>query len=83
MDATAFELSAQQREIDERGRAFGEKWAPHAIDIDRDDVAPLAEMVRDSVDMGVAGITIPTRYGGQGLTALGFLAGRRGGRVAR
>jgi alkylation response protein AidB-like acyl-CoA dehydrogenase len=29
-------------------------------------------MVRDSVDMGVAGITIPTRYGGQGLTALEF-----------
>jgi alkylation response protein AidB-like acyl-CoA dehydrogenase len=72
MDATAFELSPQQREIVERGRAFGEKWARHATDIDRDDAAPLSEMVRDSVDMGVAGITIPTRYGGRGLTALEF-----------
>ncbi|MEU7817630.1 acyl-CoA dehydrogenase family protein [Pseudonocardia sp. NPDC049154] len=72
MDASAFELSAQQRELAERARAFGQKWAPHATTIDRDDAAPLGEMVRDSVEMGVAGITIPTEYGGQGLSAFEF-----------
>lgn len=72
MDASAFELSPRQREIAERARAFGEKWAPYATAIDREDSAPLDEMVRDSVEMGVAGITIPTDYGGQGLTALEF-----------
>jgi alkylation response protein AidB-like acyl-CoA dehydrogenase len=72
MDASAFELSPPQRDLAERARAFGEKWAAHATTIDRDDTAPLAEMVQDSVDMGVAGITIPAEYGGQGLTAIEF-----------
>ncbi|WP_060577391.1 MULTISPECIES: acyl-CoA dehydrogenase family protein [unclassified Pseudonocardia] len=72
MDASAFELSPAQRDLAERARAFGEKWAPHATAIDRDDAAPLGEMVQDSVHMGVAGITIPAEYGGQGLNAIEF-----------
>lgn len=72
MDASAFELSQVQQEIRDRARAFGEKWAPHATAIDRDDNAPMAEMVLDSVQMGLAGITIPRELGGQGLGAFEF-----------
>jgi alkylation response protein AidB-like acyl-CoA dehydrogenase len=72
VDATAFDLSPRQREIAEAAKAFGEKWAPHATSIDRDDHAPTAAMVQDTVDMGLAGITIPEEFGGQGLGALEF-----------
>jgi alkylation response protein AidB-like acyl-CoA dehydrogenase len=72
MDASAFELTPQQQEIRDRARAVGAKWAPQAAAIDRDDTAPIHEMVRDSVEMGLAGITIPRDLGGQGLGAFEF-----------
>ncbi|MFI7669634.1 acyl-CoA dehydrogenase family protein [Nocardia sp. NPDC049526] len=72
MDTTAFDLSPTQADIQDRARAFGEKWAQLATQIDRDDAAPIADMVRDTVDMGLAGITIPTEYGGKGLSAIEF-----------
>ncbi|OYO26344.1 Butyryl-CoA dehydrogenase [Janthinobacterium sp. PC23-8] len=72
MDATAFDLTQQQQEIKERAKAFGDKWAPFAKEIDRNDAAPLKEMVQDSVEMGLAGLTIPTQYGGKNLSAIEF-----------
>ncbi|WP_329410374.1 acyl-CoA dehydrogenase family protein [Nocardia vinacea] len=72
METAAFDLSPEQADIQTRARAFGEKWAPLATRIDREDAAPIADMVRDTVDMGLAGITIPTEYGGKGLSAIEF-----------
>ncbi|MBF6148873.1 acyl-CoA dehydrogenase family protein [Nocardia nova] len=72
MDTTAFDLSPIQADIQARAQAFGEKWAPLATRIDREDTTPIADMVRDTVDMGPAGITIPVEYGGKGLRAIEF-----------
>jgi alkylation response protein AidB-like acyl-CoA dehydrogenase len=72
MNLDAFELSPAQAEIQERARAFGERWAPHATEIDRDDVAPIEAMVRDTVEHGLAGLTIPAEYGGHGHNAIEF-----------
>lgn len=72
MDSSAFELSKVQQDIQAKARAFGEKWAPFAQQIDQSDKAPLQEMVKDSYNMGLAGLTIPTEYGGQNLSAIEF-----------
>lgn len=72
MDASAFELTATQQDLVARARMFGEKWAPHAAEIDRSDSAPIAEMVADTVQLGLSGITIPTEFGGRGGTAIDF-----------
>jgi alkylation response protein AidB-like acyl-CoA dehydrogenase len=72
MDATAFELSAQQEEIRRSAREFGETWAPMATEIDRTDTAPVDDMVRHTVQLGLSGLTIPTEHGGRGLSAIEF-----------
>lgn len=72
MDSTAFALTPDQEKIQAAARQFGEKWAPHATDIDRNDSAPTAEMISDTVELGLAGLTIPTEYGGRGYTAIEF-----------
>jgi len=72
MDKTAFDLSPKQREIKEKARAFGEKWAPLAAEIDVSDKAPREEMIKDHIEMGLAGITIPAKYGGQDLNCIEF-----------
>ncbi|CAM3611175.1 acyl-CoA dehydrogenase family protein [Smaragdicoccus niigatensis] len=72
MDSSAFDLTPVQQDIRARARLFGEKWAPRAAEIDRADSAPIAEMVQHSVELGLAGLTIPTQYGGRGLTAIEF-----------
>ncbi|MGY4101888.1 hypothetical protein ACW2Q0_20390 [Nocardia sp. R16R-3T] len=53
MDTTAFDLSPAQADIQARACAFGEKWAPLATHIDREDCAPIADVVRDTVDIGL------------------------------
>lgn len=72
MDASAFALTAAQKDLMERARQFGEKWAPRAAEIDRTDSAPIQEMVADTVAFGLSGITIPTEFGGRGGTAIDF-----------
>jgi alkylation response protein AidB-like acyl-CoA dehydrogenase len=72
MDSTAFALSPTQEQIKAKARAFGEKWAPLAHQIDRDDKAPIAEMVAHTVELGIAGLTIPVEYGGRGYGAIEF-----------
>lgn len=73
MDKTAFQLNEKQKELKERAKAFGEKWAPFAKDMDVSNKAPFKEMLKDSVDMGLAGLTIPAKYGGQDLSAIEFI----------
>src|SRR5947209_1483754 len=72
MDSTAFALSPTQSEIVDAARKFGEKWAPLAADIDRNDTAPVDEMIRDTVDLGLSGLTIPEEFGGRGHSAIEF-----------
>jgi len=73
MDSTAFELTEKQLDIIRRGKAFGEKWAPSATEIDVTNNGPLKEMLQDTIDMGLAGLTIPSHYGGQDLNAIEFI----------
>ncbi|OBC12008.1 Butyryl-CoA dehydrogenase [Mycobacterium sp. 852013-50091_SCH5140682] len=72
MDSTAFTLTPRQEGIVESARMFGEKWAPHATEIDRKDTAPVNEMIRDTVDLGLSGLTIPKKFGGRGYDAIEF-----------
>lgn len=69
MDASAFQLTDKQEDIKARAKAFGEKWAPFAKDMDVNNNAPIEEMLNDSV----AGLTIPEKYGGQDLDAVEFV----------
>jgi alkylation response protein AidB-like acyl-CoA dehydrogenase len=72
MDSAAFALTPAQQDIKDKARAFGERWAPLAATIDKHDHAPTAEMVRDTVESGLAGLTIPVEHGGKGLSAIEF-----------
>ena len=72
MDSTAFALTSSQREIIDAATEFGEKWAPLATDIDRNDTAPTDEMIRDTVALGLSGLTIPEEFGGRGHSAIEF-----------
>ena len=72
MNSSSFELTDEQERIRTAAREFGEHWAPRATEIDREDSAPEREMIRHTAELGLAGITIPTEYGGQGLGAIEF-----------
>ena len=72
MDVTAFALTAEQRQIVDAATVFGEKWASRASEIDRLDTAPTSEMIKDTVDLGLAGLTIPVQFGGRGFHAIEF-----------
>jgi hypothetical protein len=52
-DVTAFALTAEQQEIADAARVFGEKWASRASEIDRLDMAPTDEMIKDTVALAV------------------------------
>lgn len=72
MDSTAFTLTPDQEKIKDAARQFGENWAPYATEIDRNDNAPTAAMVQDTVDLELAGLTIPQEFGGRGFSAIEF-----------
>lgn len=72
MDSTAFTLTDQQNQIVSSAQEFGEKWAPLATEIDRNDSAPVEEMIRDTVELGLSGLTIPVEFGGRGHNAIEF-----------
>lgn len=72
MDVTAFALTAEQQQIVDAAQVFGEKWASRASEIDRLDMAPTDEMIKDTVDLGLAGLTIPAEFGGRGFSAIEF-----------
>ena len=72
MDSSAFALTPTQQEIVNAAREFGEKWAPLATEIDRDDKAPTDQMIADTVTLGLSGLTIPEEFGGRGHSAIEF-----------
>ncbi|EHB49854.1 Butyryl-CoA dehydrogenase [Mycolicibacterium rhodesiae JS60] len=72
MDSSAFALTPIQQEIVNAARQFGEKWAPLATEIDRDDKAPTDQMIADTVTLGLSGLTIPEEFGGRGHSAIEF-----------
>jgi len=65
-------LTPTQQEIVDAAREFGEKWAPLATEIDRDDKAPTDQMIADTVTLGLSGLTIPEEFGGRGHSAIEF-----------
>jgi alkylation response protein AidB-like acyl-CoA dehydrogenase len=72
LDSSAFALTPTQQEIVDAAREFGEKWAPLATEIDRDDKAPTDQMIADTVTLGLSGLTIPEEFGGRGHSAIEF-----------
>jgi alkylation response protein AidB-like acyl-CoA dehydrogenase len=72
LDSSAFALTPTQQEIVDAARQFGEKWAPLATEIDREDKAPTDEMIADTVTLGLSGLTIPEEFGGRGHSAIEF-----------
>jgi len=72
LDSSAFALTPIQQEIVDAAREFGEKWAPLATEIDRDDKAPTDQMIADTVTLGLSGLTIPEEFGGRGHSAIEF-----------
>jgi butyryl-CoA dehydrogenase len=72
LDSSALALTAAQQEIVDAARQFGEKWAPLATEIDREDTAPTDEMIADTVTLGLSGLTIPKEFGGRGHSAIEF-----------
>jgi alkylation response protein AidB-like acyl-CoA dehydrogenase len=72
LDSSALALTPYQQEIIDAARQFGEKWAPLATEIDREDKAPTDEMIADTVTLGLSGLTIPEEFGGRGHSAIEF-----------
>ncbi len=65
-----FDLSQEQRMIQETARRFAEQEiAPRARQCDRGETYP-ADIVRRAAEVGLVGVVIPEQYGGPGL---GFL----------
>ena len=62
-----FGWSAEQEELRQLARSFGEKEiAPHVAEYDRDERFP-REIVERAGELGLAGGIVPTEYGGAGL----------------
>ncbi|MFK7805144.1 MAG: acyl-CoA dehydrogenase family protein [Anaerolineae bacterium] len=64
-----FDLSPEQKKLVESARSFALKEiAPYAAKWDEDEHIP-REQIQKYADAGYFGMTIPTQYGGRGLTA--------------
>jgi alkylation response protein AidB-like acyl-CoA dehydrogenase len=72
VDSTAFDLTPEQERITTAAKEFGTNWAADATRIDRDDDAPIEEMIADTTRLEIAGITIPREFGGLGGSAIEF-----------
>ncbi|MES1171151.1 MAG: acyl-CoA dehydrogenase family protein, partial [Actinomycetota bacterium] len=68
-----FELTHEQQDLVERAMAAGLEWRQFANRWDIENEAQLAEVTQRMVDLGLVGITMPTEYGGLGLTALDYV----------
>lgn len=67
------EITDRQRDLLDRVRTLGQKWAPLVSQWERDDAAPVAELLATAGDEGLLGLTIPTEQGGQGGTAIDYV----------
>lgn len=68
-----FDLTSEQIALKERAREAGMAWRGKMTAWDRDDVSPYAEIAQSLREAGLLGLTMPVRYGGQGLTALEYV----------
>jgi alkylation response protein AidB-like acyl-CoA dehydrogenase len=63
-----FQLTEQQRELQDAARAFAQKELPElAREMEEKDFSVPAEMVRRYGEMGFLGVNLPEQYGGLGL----------------
>lgn len=63
-----FELSSAQQELQERAVNAALPWRDHVEQWDRADEAPYPEVSAAIAEAGLCGLTMPTEYGGLGLT---------------
>jgi butyryl-CoA dehydrogenase len=68
-----FELTAEQVALKERAREVGLSWRGQMTAWDRDDLSPYPEVAKSLREAGLLGLTMPIKYGGQGLTALEYV----------
>ena len=66
------EITDRQKDLLERVRTLGEKWQPSVSQWDRDDTAPLADLLAMARNEGLLGLTIPEAHGGLGGTAIDY-----------
>jgi butyryl-CoA dehydrogenase len=68
MQSMDLALSAAQEELQGRAIKAALPWREHVEQWDRDDQAPYTDVAAAIADAGLCGLTMPTEYGGLGLT---------------
>jgi alkylation response protein AidB-like acyl-CoA dehydrogenase len=68
-----FELNSAQRDLQKRAEALGDEFRDEARAWDESDNAPYQQIFKQVEDAGLLGIAMPTKYGGQGGTAVDYL----------
>jgi butyryl-CoA dehydrogenase len=68
-----FTLTAEQLRLQERARKAAAPWRGHVQEWDIRDQAPYREVASAIAEAGLLGLTMPTEYGGAGLTALDYV----------
>jgi alkylation response protein AidB-like acyl-CoA dehydrogenase len=68
-----FEPTPTQQDMLKRVRTLGEQWLPDVSRWDREDTAPLSEMLAEADAQQLLGITVPKEYGGQGLDMIDYV----------
>ena len=68
-----FDFSPDQLALKERAREAGIAWRGKMTAWDSEDASPYAEVAQSLRDAGLLGLTMPKKYGGQGLTALDYV----------
>jgi alkylation response protein AidB-like acyl-CoA dehydrogenase len=67
-----FEFSSEQREIKERAaKVADEEVAPHATELDRDDLVPF-DTLKKLADAGFMGLCVPEAFSGAGMDFLSY-----------
>ena len=68
-----FTLSAEQLKLQERAAEAGRALRDRSAEWDRSNKVPYPEVVEHVREHGLLALTMPTEYGGQGLTAMDYL----------
>lgn len=67
-----FQPSAQQQEMLTRVKALCEEWMPFISKWDREDKAPLLDMLKTAGKYQLTGLMVPKQYGGLDLNAIDY-----------
>lgn len=68
-----FSLTAEQQELVDRATAAGSEWRDLANGWDTANKAPLADVTRRMIELGLVGITMPKEHGGLGLSVMEYV----------